>query len=273
MTLKSFKPTTPSNRSLIQIDRSKLWKDGPYKPLVGGLTKSGGRNNTGRITSFHRGGGHKRLYRIIDFKRNKDNMYATVERVEYDPNRTAFIALVCYEDQERSYIIAPEGLKVGDKIISGDGFDVKPGNCLPLRDIPVGTSIHNVELKSGKGAQMVRSAGGYCQLMSKDNGYAQLRLSSGEMRLVSLACRATIGIVSNADKKNISHGKAGRVRWLGFRPVVRGVAQNPVDHPHGGGEGKTSGGRHPVTPWGLQTRGFKTRKNKRTNQFIVKRRK
>ncbi len=260
-------------RELVQVDRSGLWKGKPLKSLTVGLTKTGGRNNTGRITSWHRGGGHKRLYRIIDFKRAKIGIFAVVERIEYDPNRTAFIALLRYEDGEFSYILAPQKLAVGDRIVSSDDADIKVGNCLPLKSIPVGTTLHNVEMKLAKGAQIARSAGSFAVLVAKDSGYAQLKLRSGEFRLVSLECRATIGVVSNPDHQNINLGKAGRNRWLGARPHVRGVAMNPVDHPHGGGEGKTSGGRHPVTPWGKPTKGKKTRKNKRTSQFIVKRRK
>lgn len=273
MALKKFNPVTPSLRELIQVDRSDLWKGKPHKSLVKGLTKTGGRNNFGRITSWHKGGGHKRLYRLIDFKRNKLDMVATVERIEYDPNRTAFIALIRFEDNECSYILAPQKLNVGDKIISSSNADIKVGNSLPLKNIPVGTAVHNVEMKPGKGGQIARSAGTSVDLVGKDNGYAQIKLRSGELRIVPLECRATIGVISNPDQKNINLGKAGRNRWLGRRPVVRGVAMNPVDHPHGGGEGKTSGGRHPVTPWGLPTKGKKTRKNKRTTRFIVKRRK
>jgi large subunit ribosomal protein L2 len=240
---------------------------------VVGLTKSGGRNNLGRITSRHIGGGHKRLYRMVDFKRNKIDVKATVERIEYDPNRTAFIALLNYEDGEQSYILATQKLKVSDVVISSAKADIKEGNCLPLRAIPVGSLIHNVELKIGKGGQLTRSAGSFCQLVAKDSGYAQIKLASGELRLISLECKATLGVVSNADHQNISNAKAGRARWLGSRPKVRGVAMNPVDHPHGGGEGKTSGGRHPVTPWGKPTKGKKTRHNKSTSKFIIKRRK
>ncbi len=273
MALKKFNPFTPSMRQLVQVARDGLWEGRPYKSLTKGLIKTGGRNNFGRITSWQKGGGHKRLYRFIDFKRNKQNIFAVVERIEYDPNRTAFIALIKYEDGDINYILAPQKLSVGDKIISGDDVDIKIGNSLPLKSIPVGTTVHNVEMKLGKGGQMARSAGSFADLVAKDSGYAQLKLRSGEFRLVSLECRATIGAVSNPDEKNINLGKAGRNRWLGVRPHVRGVAMNPVDHPHGGGEGKTSGGRHPVTPWGKPTKGKKTRKNKRTSQFIVKRRK
>lgn len=272
MPLKTFKPDTPGKRGLVQVDKSLLWKGKPEKSLTVGLKKTGGRNNTGRITSWHKGGGHKKSYRLIDFKRNKADVLATVERIEYDPNRTAFIALIKYADDELSYIVAPNEVKVGDKLVSGEKVDVKPGNAMPLKNVPIGTLVHNVELKSGKGAQLARSAGSYAQVAGKDSGYALLKLRSGEVRMVSLECYVTIGSVSNADQKNIKIGKAGRNRWLGKRSVVRGVAMNPVDHPHGGGEGKTSGGRHPVTPWGKCTKGKKTRHNKITNKFIVKRR-
>jgi large subunit ribosomal protein L2 len=273
MALKQFNPVTPSTRQLVQVDKKDLWKGKPFKSLTKGLTKSGGRNNLGRITSRHRGGGHKRLYRLVDFKRNKMGVYAIVERIEYDPNRTAFIALIKYEDNgDYSYILSPANLKIGDKIISGADADIKTGNCLPLKNIPIGTIIHNVEMKPGKGGQIARSAGTYVSLVGKDSGYAQIKLASGELRMVPLECKASIGTVSNADQKNINIGKAGRNRWLGRRPHVRGVAMNPVDHPHGGGEGKTSGGRHPVTPWGKPTKGKKTRRNKRTSKFIIKRR-
>lgn len=273
MALKKFNPITPSLRELVQVDRSGLWKGGPLKSLTEGKIKTGGRNNLGRITSRHIGGGHKKLYRIVDFKRNKIDVEAIVERIEYDPNRTAYIALLKFIDGEYSYIIAPGKLKVGDKVISSESADIKVGNCLPLRNVPVGTIVHNVEMKIGKGAQIARSAGAYVELVGKASGYAQIKLRSGELRLVLLDCKATIGEVSNQDKKNTTLGKAGRSRWLGRRPTVRGVAMNPVDHPHGGGEGKTSGGRHPVTPWGKPTKGKKTRKNKLTTKFIIKRRK
>jgi large subunit ribosomal protein L2 len=272
MALKTFKPTTPSQRQLVIVDRSELWKGEPVKKLTEGLRKSGGRNNNGRITVRWRGGGAKRRYRIIDFKRTKDEMTATVERLEYDPNRTAFIALIRYEDGEEAYIIAPQRLKAGDKVVSGDKVDVKPGNAMPMKSIPVGTIIHNVEMKPGKGGQIARSAGTYAQLVGRDAGYALLRLSSGETRMVRAECRATIGAVSNPDQQNIVIAKAGRSRWLGRRPSVRGVAMNPIDHPHGGGEGRTSGGRHPVTPWGKPTKGKKTRQNKATDRYIVRRR-
>jgi len=272
MALKTFKPTTPGRRQLVLVDRSELWKGKPVSSLTEGLRKSGGRNNLGRITVRFRGGGHKRRYRLIDFKRDKFNVNATVERLEYDPNRTAFIALLSYEDGEKRYILAPQRLQVGDVVVAGEKVDIKPGNALPLKNIPVGTLVHNVELKVGKGGQLARSAGTFVQLVGKDQGYAQLRLSSGELRLVRGECMATIGAVSNPDQQNVSYGKAGRMRWLGFRPHVRGVAMNPIDHPHGGGEGRTSGGRHPVTPWGKPTKGKKTRSNKKTDGLIMRRR-
>lgn len=272
MALKYFNPTTPSQRQLILVDRSDLWKGGPVKSLTKGKSNTGGRNNRGRITSWHRGGGHKRSYRDIDFQRRKFDMEATVERLEYDPNRTAYIALVKYEDETLSYILAPQRLAVGDKVISSAHADIKPGNTLPLKNIPVGTLIHNVEMKPGKGGQIARSAGGYAQLVGKDAGYALLKLRSGETRLILAECLATIGAVSNPDQQNINFGKAGRMRWLGKRPHVRGVAMNPIDHPHGGGEGKTSGGRHPVSPWGQKAKGKRTRTNKSTSKFIVRRR-
>jgi large subunit ribosomal protein L2 len=272
MALKTFKPITPSLRELVLVDRSDLWKGGPVKKLTEGLTKSGGRNNTGRITAWDIGGGHKRKYRLVDFKRRKFDMPATVERLEYDPNRSAFIALITYTDGEQSYIIAPQRLKAGDQVVAGDRTDVKPGNAMPLKNVPVGTIVHNVELKAGKGGQLARSAGTYAQLVGRDQGYAQLKLASGELRMVRGECMASIGAVSNPDQKNINYGKAGRMRWLGKRPTVRGVAMNPIDHPHGGGEGRTSGGRHPVTPWGKPTKGKKTRSNKKTDRLIVRRR-
>jgi large subunit ribosomal protein L2 len=272
MALKLYKPTTPSQRSLILVDKSDLWKGKPEKSLTKGQSRTGGRNNNGRITTRHIGGGHKQLYRLIDFKRTKFDVPATVERIEYDPNRTAFIALIKYNDGTLSYIIAPQRLKAGDVVISGEKVDIKNGNSLPLKNIPVGTIVHNIEMKVGKGAQLARSAGSYAQLTGKDSGYALLRLRSGEVRLVRAECMATIGAVSNADHQNISIAKAGRNRWKGKRPTVRGVAMNPVDHPHGGGEGKTSGGRHPVTPWGKPTKGKRTRSNKRTDKLIVRRR-
>ena len=272
MALKKFNPTTPSQRGLVLVDRSGLWKGKPEKALTEGLRKKGGRNNTGRITARRRGGGHKRRYRIIDFKRTKIDVSGTVERLEYDPNRTAFIALVAYDDGERAYILAPQRIAVGDKVISGERVDIKPGNAAPLKNIPIGTIIHNVELKAGKGGQMARSAGTYVQLVGRDGGYALLKLTSGEVRMVRGECMATIGAVSNPDQQNIKIGKAGRKRWLGKRPVTRGVVMNPVDHPHGGGEGRTSGGRHPVSPWGVPTKGHKTRTNKLTNKMIVRQR-
>jgi large subunit ribosomal protein L2 len=270
MALKKYNPTTPSQRGLVRVDRSDLWKGRPYKLLTKGITKSGGRNNLGRITSRHIGGGHKRLYRQIDFKRNKVDCFAVVERIEYDPNRSSYIALIKYEDDTYSYILAPAKIKIGDRIVSGADADIKVGNATFLKNIPVGTVIHNIEMKPGKGGQIARSAGVYANLVGKDSGYAQIKLLSGEIRLISLECMATIGSLSNPDRKNAVIGKAGRSRWLGKRPEVRGVAMNPVDHPHGGGEGKTSGGRHPVTPWGKPTKGKKTRRNKLTNKFILK---
>ncbi len=273
MALKNFNPRTPSQRQLVQVDRSDLHKGKPVKSLTEGLTKKGGRNNTGRITARRRGGGHKRLYRVIDFKRRKYDVEATVERLEYDPNRTAFIALIRYSDGELAYILAPQRLQPGDKVISGSRVDVKPGNAMPLNSIPVGTIVHNVELKPLKGGQIARSAGTYVQLVGRDQGHAQLKLASGELRLVRGECMATIGAVSNPDQSNINLGKAGRNRWLGKRPSVRGVAMNPVDHPHGGGEGRTSGGRHPVTPWGKSTKGKRTRAPKKpSNRLIIRRR-
>jgi large subunit ribosomal protein L2 len=273
MPLKKFNPTTPSQRNLVLVDKSALHKGGPVKKLTEGLTKSGGRNNSGHVTAWQRGGGHKRRYRMIDFKRRKQGIPAVVDRIEYDPNRTAFIALITYEDGEQSYILAPQRLAVGDKVEAGIGADIKPGNALPLANIPVGTLVHNVELKAGKGGQLARSAGTYVQLVGRDRGHAILRLASGEVRLVRSECMASIGAVSNPDQQNIKIGKAGRNRWLGKRPHVRGVVMNPVDHPHGGGEGRTSGGRHPVTPWGKPTKGKRTRNNKKTDRLIVRRRK
>jgi len=273
MALKTFNPNTAGMRGLVQVDKSSLWKGKPSKGLTVGLSKSGGRNNMGRITSWHKGGGHKRLYRLVDFKRNKLDIPAQVQRIEYDPNRTAFIALIKYKDGQMSYILAPADLRVDDMVVAGPSSDIKIGNALPLSAIPVGTIVHNIELKPGKGGQMARSAGCSAKIESKDSGYVLLKLRSGEVRKVLAECYATIGVVSNADQQNVKLGKAGRNRWFGRRPVVRGVAMNPVDHPHGGGEGKTSGGRHPVTPWGKSTKGKKTRKNKRTEQFIVRRKK
>ena len=272
MALKSFKPTTPGQRQLIIIDRSELWKGPPVKELTQGKREQGGRNQHGHITVRWRGGGHKRRYRIIDFKRAKRDMAAEVERIEYDPNRSAFIALLKYEDGEQAYILAPQRLKAGDKVVAGERVDVKPGNAMPMRNIPVGTIIHNVEMRPGKGGQLARAAGTFVQLVGRDAGYALLRLSSGEVRMVRGECMATIGAVSNPDEQNIVIAKAGRNRWLGRRPSVRGVAMNPVDHPLGGGEGKSSGGRHPVTPWGKGTKGTKTRHNKATDRYILRRR-
>jgi large subunit ribosomal protein L2 len=270
MALKTFNPTTPSQRQLVLVDRSALHKGKPIKGLTEGKSSTGGRNNKGRITVRWRGGGHKRAYRLVDFKRRKVDMPAVVERLEYDPNRTAFIALIRYEDGELSYILAPQRLSVGDTVISAQRADVKPGNAMPLYSMPIGTIIHNVEMKPGRGGQIARSAGTYAQYVGRDSGYALLRLNSGEQRLVHQNCIATVGAVSNPDHGNISIGKAGRNRWLGKMPSVRGVAMNPVDHPHGGGEGRSSGGRHPVTPWGKPTKGKRTRSNKRTDRFIAR---
>ncbi len=274
MALKKFKPRTPGTRQLVKIDRAELWKGKPEKALTEGLSKTGGRNNHGRMTSRHIGGGHKKRYRIIDWRRDKWDVEATVERIEYDPNRTGFIALVEYKDGERRYILAPQRLGVGDKIIAGEKTDVKPGNAMKLAKMPVGTIIHNIEMKPGKGAQMVRSAGTFAQLVGRDQGYAQVRLTSGELRVVPGDCMATVGAVSNPDRMNTNMGKAGRNRWKGRRPSVRGVAMNPVDHPLGGGEGKSAGGRHPCTPWGKPTVGAKTRKKgKPSDKYIIRRRK
>ncbi|AOF91789.1 50S ribosomal protein L2 [Sinorhizobium sp. RAC02] len=271
MALKHYNPTTPSQRQLVIVDRSSLYKGKPVKALTEGLSKSGGRNNLGRITARFIGGGHKRTYRLIDFKRRKFDVEGTVERLEYDPNRTAFIALVNYADGEQAYILAPQRLAVGDKVIaSGAAVDVKPGNTMPLQYIPVGSIIHNVEMKPGKGGQIARSAGTFVQLVGRDQGMAILRLNSGEQRLVHSSCLATIGAVSNPDHGNINDGKAGRTRWRGKTPHNRGVVMNPVDHPHGGGEGRTSGGRHPVSPWGKPTKGKRTRSNKSTDKFIMR---
>ncbi|MGE4527031.1 MAG: 50S ribosomal protein L2 [Rhodospirillaceae bacterium] len=267
MALKSFNPTTPGTRALILVDRSELYKGKPEKTLTEGLTSSGGRNNTGRTTVWWRGGGHKRKYRMVDFKRRKLDIPATVERLEYDPNRTAFIAFVRYEDGEVAYILAPQRLAVGDVVIASDRADIKPGNAMPMKNMPVGTIVHNVELKLGRGGQMARSAGCYAQLIGKDGGYAQLRLSSGELRLVRGECFATVGAVSNPDNQNNNLGKAGRNRWLGRRPHVRGISMNPVDHPLGG---RTNGGAHPVTPWGKPTKGKRTRSNKKTDGLIMR---
>ena len=270
MALRNFKPTTPGQRGLVSTNKGELYKGKPIKKLVVGLSSSGGRNNHGHVTARRKGGGHKRKYRIIDFKRSKIDIEGKVERIEYDPNRTAFVALIRYSDDVLNYILCPQKLTVGDIIVSSDKADIKPGNCLKIRAIPVGTIIHNIELKPGKGAQIIRSAGTFGQLAGKDSEYAQIKLSSGEMRSVRVECKASIGMVSNPDQKNIKLGKAGRNRWLGVRPSVRGVAMNPVDHPHGGGEGRTSGGRNPVSPWGLSAKGKKTRNNKRTDKYIIK---
>ena len=272
MALRQFKPVTASLRGTVLIDRSELWKGKPVKTLTEGKHKTGGRNNHGRTTSFFRGGGHKQTYRHVDFKRRKLEISAVVERLEYDPNRTAFIALIRYDDGELSYILAPQRIKMGDRVVAGARVDIKPGNAMPMSAIPVGTIIHNVEMKLGAGGKMARSAGCYAQLVGKDAGYAQVKLQSGELRVIRAECFATVGAVSNPDNQNQSLGKAGRARWMGRRPHNRGVVMNPVDHPHGGGEGRTSGGRHPVTPWGKPTKGFKTRANKRTDSMIIRRR-
>jgi len=272
MAIVKRKPTSPGRRFVVDVVNPDLHKGAPYGPLLDTSPKTGGRNNLGRITTRHRGGGHKQRYRIVDFRRNKDGIPATVERIEYDPNRTAHIALVCYADGERRYIIAPKGLAAGDVVVSGDAADIKVGNTLPLRNIPVGSVVHCVELKPSKGAQLARSAGTSAQLVAREGRHATLRLRSGEMRRVLSECRATLGEVSNSEHSLRSLGKAGATRWRGIRPTVRGVAMNPVDHPHGGGEGRTSGGRHPVSPWGTPAKGYKTRKNKRTDNMIVRRR-
>lgn len=269
MALKTFRPTSPGLRQLVLVDRSSLWKGDPVKILVEGKTKTGGRNHHGRITSRHIGGGHKKAYRVVDFRRRKFDVPAEVQRLEYDPNRTAFIALIKYEDGELAYILAPQRLAVGDMVVAGEKVDVKPGNAMPLASMPIGSIVHNVELKQGRGGQLARSAGSYVQLVGRDAGWAILKLSSGETRRVRQECMASIGAVSNPDHGNISIGKAGRTRWKGRTPHNRGVSMNPVDHPHGGGEGRTSGGRHPVSPWGFPTKGKKTRKNKSTTKFIV----
>ncbi|WP_440997138.1 50S ribosomal protein L2 [Arhodomonas sp. SL1] len=273
MALVNAKPTSPGRRFVVEIRNRELHRGAPYAPLVRQLTKSGGRNSDGRMTTRHRGGGHKRRYRVIDFKRNKDGIAARVERLEYDPNRSANIALVLYGDGERRYILAPRGVRVGQELVSGVDAPIKPGNTLPLRNIPLGTQVHAVEMRPGKGAQLARSAGAAVQLVAREGAYATLRLRSGEMRKVLADCRATVGEVGNAEHNLRSLGKAGATRWRGRRPKVRGVVMNPVDHPHGGGEGRTSGGRHPVTPWGIPTKGHKTRTNKRTDKYIVRRRK
>ena len=272
MALVKSKPTSPGKRFQVRVVNKELSKEGPFEPLVQSLGKSGGRNNKGRITTRHVGGGHKRRYRIIDFKRNKDGVPAIVERIEYDPNRTANIALIKYADGERRYILAPKGVAVGAPLLSGREAPIKAGNCLPLANIPVGSTIHAIELKPGRGAQVARSAGAAVQLVAREGMYATVRLRSGEMRRVQTDCRATIGEVGNGEHALRKLGKAGATRWRGVRPTVRGVAMNPVDHPHGGGEGRTSGGRHPVSPWGTPTKGYKTRSNKRTDGMIVRRR-
>ena len=271
MGIRKYKPTTPGRRGSSVADFVEITRTTPEKSLVRPLTKSGGRNNAGRITTRHIGGGHARRYRLVDFKRRKFNMEATIDHLEYDPNRTAFIALITYKDGTKSYILAPQRVKIGDVVIAGDKVDIKPGNAMHLKNIPVGTIVHNVEMKPGKGGQIARSAGTYVQIVGRDTGVVQIKLSSGEVRIVPQECMATVGAVSNADHSNVKLGKAGRSRWLGIRPSVRGVVMNPVDHPHGGGEGKSSGGRHPVSPWGKGAKGTKTRNNKRTDRSIVRR--
>lgn len=273
MALKTYNATSEGRRHLITVENKDLWKGNPEKKLTEGKRKTGGRNNSGRMTSRHIGGGHKQRYRLIDWKRQKFNVEGSVARIEYDPNRTAYIALIEYSDGEKAYILAPQRLSTGDKIIAGEKVDVKPGNAMRLQHMPLGTIIYNIEMKPGKGAQMARSAGAYAQLVGRDQGYAQIKLPSGELRIVRGECMASVGAVSNPDHANENKGKAGRCRWLGKRPHVRGVVMNPVDHPHGGGEGRTSGGRHPVTPWGKPTKGYKTRTNKTTDKYIIRRRK
>jgi large subunit ribosomal protein L2 len=273
MALLKSKPTSPGKRGEIRVVHRDIHKGKPFEPLLDTKNKRGGRNNQGRITVRHIGGGSRKHYRMIDFKRRKDGIEGRVERIEYDPNRTALIALILYKDGERRYIIAPQGLSVDDVVLSGDNAPISTGNCLPLKNIPLGTTIHCVELKPGRGAQMLRSAGVSGQIVAKEGAYGMLRLRSTEVRKVLLTCRAVVGEVGNSEHNLRSLGKAGANRWRGVRPTVRGVAMNPVDHPHGGGEGRTSGGRHPVTPWGVPTKGYKTRKNKRTDRFIVKKRK
>lgn len=270
MPMKKYKPTSPGRRGLVLVDRSALWSGKPVKSLTEGRPEKGGRNNTGRITMRRRGGGAKKRYRRVDFKRTKFDVEATVERFEYDPNRSAFIALIKYTDGEQAYILAPQRLKVGGTVVSGDKVDVTPGNAMPMANMPVGTIIHNIEMKPGKGGQIARAAGNYAQLVGRDAGNALIRLSSGEQRIVNARCMATVGAVSNPDHVNVKLGKAGRKRLMGKRPSVRGVAMNPVDHPHGGGEGRTSGGRHPVTPWGKSTKGMRTRSNKSTDKYIIR---
>lgn len=270
MALKQYNPKTPGTRQLVLIDRSELYKGKPVKTLTEGKREQGGRNNRGRVTVRFRGGGHKQTYRLVDFKRReKAGMAASVERIEYDPNRSGFIALIKYTDGTLAYILAPQRLSVGDQVMSGEQVDIKPGNAMPIANIPVGTIVHNVEIKIGKGGQIARAAGGYAQIVGRDQGYVSVRLNSGEQRMIHGQCFATVGAVSNPDNMNVSLGKAGRNRWLGKRPHNRGVAMNPIDHPHGGGEGRTSGGRNPVTPWGKPTKGKKTRSNKRTDGMIV----
>jgi len=274
MGVKKYKPTSPGMRFRTGFAFEEITAEEPLKSLTRGISKRGGRNNRGRMTVRHRGGGHRRRYRVVDFKRDKMGVPGKVVSVEYDPNRSARLALIVYQDGDKRYILWPNGLKVGDSIIAGDKADIKPGNCLPLKDIPLGTFVHNVEMKIGKGGQLIRSAGTYAQLMAKEKGYAQIKLPSGEVRMILDRCRATVGQVGNLEHENISYGKAGRTRHMGFRPRVRGVVMNPVDHPHGGGEGKSSGGRHPVTPWGVPTKGYKTRKKrKQSDKYILKRRK
>jgi large subunit ribosomal protein L2 len=274
MALKSYRPTSPGLRQMIRVDRSELWKGKPESSLIDGQHhRKTGRNNFGHKTAWHRGGGHKKKYRIIDFKRKKFDIEATVERLEYDPNRTAWIALLKYNDGEVAYIIAPQKLSAGDKVVAGLKVDVQPGNAMPIKNIPVGTTVHNVELQPGRGGQLARSAGTGVQIVGRDAGMTQIKLNSGELRVVRGDCMATVGAVSNTDHSNVQLGKAGRKRWMGWKPVVRGVVMNPVDHPHGGGEGKSSGGRNPVTPWGKPTKGAKTRKNKATDKYILRRRK
>jgi large subunit ribosomal protein L2 len=273
MALKSFRPTSAGRRGLVQVERKDLWKGRPEKTLVTGLPSKGGRNNHGHVTSRNKSTRHKRLYRLVDFKRQKLGIPGTVQRLEYDPNRTAFIALIQYTDGEKSYILAPQKLEAGQDVIAAEKADIKPGNAMQMRNMPIGTVVHNIEMKPGKGAQIVRSAGTFAQIVGRDGAYVQVKMASGELRIVPSECMATVGAVSNPDHQNINIGKAGRNRWKGRKPHVRGVAMNPIDHPHGGGEGRTSGGRHPVTPWGVPTKGKKTRHNKRTDKFIVRRRK
>jgi len=273
MTIVKAKPTSPGRRGVVTVKHAHLWKGKPYQALTESQSRTGGRNNNGRITTRHNGGGHKQRYRLIDFKRDKDGIRGTVERIEYDPNRSAHIALIKYTDGERRYILAPRNLREGDEVLSGSEAPIKPGNAMKLRSIPVGTTLHNVEMKPGKGGQLARSAGASVQLVAREGRYATLLLRSGEMRKIDTQCRATVGQVSNSEHSLEKLGKAGAKRWRGVRPTVRGVVMNPVDHPHGGGEGRTSGGRHPVTPWGVQTKGKRTRTNKRTDRFIVRSRK